>query len=75
MGIVTGVIWRKEREKERKKPEILGLHKKSPAECLVIGPKDRKREASERGTMKLNVRDRRPKAPSVLIRDGGAASR
>ena len=36
MDIVTGVIWRKEMEK---KPEAWGLHKKSPAECLVIGSK------------------------------------
>ena len=75
MGIVTGVIWRKEREKERKTPEAWGLHKKSPAECLVIGPKDRKREASERGAMKLNVREDRLNTPSVLIKDGGAAIR
>lgn len=76
MSIVTGVIWRKEREKERKKSPKLGAYiKKAPPNASSSDPKDRKREASERGAMKLNVRDRRQKAPSVLIRDGGAASR
>ena len=52
MSIVTGVIWRKEREKERKKSPKLGAYiKKAPPNASSSDPKDRKREASERGAM------------------------